>query len=327
MIDLRRLTLEQIRAFVAVAEHQSFTNAARSRMRTQTALTRQIRSMEDALGERLLKRSRGHVEGLTDAGQRLLPFALKILATVDDAWTSLQRPSVSGRIRVGIMDDIDVGWLNELVSRFRTSHPDCDVRAVSDFSARLERRLENREIDIAIIKQLVPVEAVPSAGVLRREALVWAAGPGFRPDPERLLPLVVFHEGCAYRRHLLEILEAKGIRSQVVYEGQSYANVLAAVRAGFGITALAESQVEAGGLLRLQRLGDVDLAELGTVEIVLRQAAGRSNAALKAFARAIELHMPEGAAAAVSGFPASASPFLVPAGVGRPAPGGQSLAR
>ncbi|HLP66418.1 MAG TPA: LysR substrate-binding domain-containing protein, partial [Rhizobium sp.] len=136
-----------------------------------------------------------------------------------------------------------------------------------------------------------------------------------------------FHEGCAYRRHLLESLEAKGIRSQVVYEGQSYANVLAAVRAGFGITALAESQVEAGGLMRLQRLGDADLAELGTVEIVLRQAVGRSNAALKAFARAIELHMPEGPAATVSSFPASASPFLVPAGVGRPAPGGQSLAR
>lgn len=100
--------------------------------------------------------------------------------------------------------------------------------------------------------------------------------------------------------------------------------MLAAVRAGFGVTALAESQVEAGGLLRLQRLGDVDLAELGMVEIVLRQAVGRSNAALKAFARAIELQMPEGAAAAGPGFQPSATLFMP--GLGRPAAGGQSLA-
>ena len=152
--DLRRLTLEQLRAFVSIADHRSFTNAARLQMRTQAAVTRQIKSMEDILGQRLFRRSRGHVEGLTDAGLKLFPFAQKILGTVDDAWVSLKTPLVSGNIRVGIMDDFDISWLNELLGRFRATHPDCDVRAISDFSARLEQRLEGEEIDVAIIKKL-----------------------------------------------------------------------------------------------------------------------------------------------------------------------------
>ena len=51
------------------------------------------------------------------------------------------------------MDDFDISWLNELLGRFRATHPDCDVRAISDFSARLEQRLEGEEIDVAIIKR------------------------------------------------------------------------------------------------------------------------------------------------------------------------------
>lgn len=311
--DVRRLTLDQIRAFVSIAEHQSFTSAARLQMRTQTALTRQIKSMEDVFGARLVRRSRGHVEGLTEAGQRLLPFAHRILATVDDAWTSLDGPALSGAIRVGIMDDIDVSWLNRLLAHFNVVHPECDVRAISDFSVRLERRLEAGEIDVAIIKQLGTDDRAPCEGLLRREPLVWVAGPGFRWEPPRPLPVVAFHEGCIYRGSLLRRLEDMGIATQVVYDGQSYSNVREAVFAGLGITVLAESQARAGGLKRLRQIGGRPLEDLGTVEIVVRCAKGRGSPVLRAFMREIERQMQERPvhAGSVLPMPESVSPAQV----------------
>lgn len=293
MQDIRRLTLDQLRAFVSVAEASSFTDAARVQLRTQTAMTRQINGLEDVLGHRVLKRTRGHVEGLTEIGKRLLPFARRTLATIDDAWIALSSPNVSGSIRVGVMDDIDVGWLNGLLARFREAQPDCEVRAVSDFSVRLEKRLENREIDIAVVKRLGAVDSPLRDGLVRREPLIWAAGPGFRCDPERPVPLVVFQEGCVYRAHILENLRKSGIASFVAYEGQSYANVRNAVWSGFGITALARSQIEAGGLLPLPAVGEIALADLGMVEIVIRYAKVPNSPALRTFVREIERHMVE----------------------------------
>lgn len=281
--DLRRLTLDQFRTFLLIAEHQSFTSAAKEQHRTQTALTRQVQSMEEVLGGRLFVRSQGHVNGLTDVGRRLLPHARKILATVEDAWDACRMQDVSGSIRIGVMDDVDIGWLNELISRFRGVYPDCDVRAISDFSVRLEKRLLDGEIDLALTKQLARNASSGLDRALRREELIWASGPGFRWDGCSALPLVVFHEGCVYRRHLTRQLESLGIASRVVYDGQSYVNIREAVFSGLGITALPESQVTASGLKRLQRLCEHQLPDLGAVEIVVRTGGGPASDARKAF--------------------------------------------
>lgn len=283
MKDLRRLTLDQIRIFVAVAEQQSFTQAAEIHSRTQTAMTRQILNMEEILGERVLKRSRGHVEGLTEAGERLLPFARRILATVEDAWTSIRRPSVSGRIRVGVMDDIDIDWLNDLLARFRAIHPDCDIRAVSDFSHRLEQRVKNGELDLAVIKRPGEASVCGQEELIRSEPLLWAMGPGFRWNRGQPLPLVVFHEGCVYRELLIRKIKESGFKPQIVYEGQSYANVRAATYAGLGLTALAESQIAPAGLMRINRLADRRLSDIGNVNFMMRYRKGELTAAMVTF--------------------------------------------
>ncbi|MDO4232458.1 MAG: LysR family transcriptional regulator [Lautropia sp.] len=288
--DLRKLTLDQFRTFLLIAEHQSFTTAAQMLHRTQTTLTRQIQGMEDVLGTRLLHRTRGHVEGLTDTGKRLLPLARKIVSTVDDACESFGTQAISGRIRIGVMDDVDIGWLHALISRFRQAHPECDVRAVSDFSIRLEKRLLDGELDLALTKQLARSPSSGPGHVLRRESLVWASGPGFRWEGQQPLPLVLLHEGCVYRRHLIRQLDALGIASKVAYDGQSYASIRDAVFAGLGITALAESQVKAGGLKPLRRLGPHTLPNLGAVDFIVRNARGQASAARKAFLHMLMQH-------------------------------------
>lgn len=291
---LRQLTLDQLRSFLLVAELRSFTRAADEQQRTQTALSRQISTLEDVFGERLLVRSRGHVSGLTDAGQRLLRHARQILATVDEAWESLQKPTIQGRIRVGVMDDVNVSWLNELLSQFKSVYPGCQVQAVSDFSVRLAQRLEAGELDLALLKHLRGTPRPPGARLLWQEPLRWARGAGFHWDESVPLPLVLFHEGCAYRQRLLQRLHKQGIVVQVVYDGQSYANVGAAAFAGLGLTALPQSQVEAAGLLACARLGQTLLPDLGSVEIVARHRPSSADEALRQFLALLIRHARQG---------------------------------
>ncbi len=290
-IDLRRLTLEHLRAFLAVAECQSFTAAARILARTQSALTHQIQGMENILNERLLIRSRGHFAGLTEAGQRLLPYTRGILSTLEDAGRSLGQPALAGSIRIGIMDDFEVGWLIELIRQFKALHPDCNVSAVSDFSVRLEKKLTRREIDIAIVKRIAAKNRSLENGVLRHERLRWVAGPTFRWNKRDPLPLVVFHDGCVYRDLLMQQLKHLGVKVRIAYDGYSYFNVRNAVMAGMGMSAMAESQILTNGMQALDELSGLKLPNLGFVEIVLCCADKRGNPALTALTREIMSHM------------------------------------
>lgn len=293
MRDAHGVTLDQLRAFVSVADASSFTEAARAQMRTQTAVTRQIKGMENALGQRVLRRTRGHVEGLTEVGQQLLPYARRVLSTIDDAWVALSNPNISGRIRVGVMDDVDVTWLNELIARFREAQPDCEVRATSDFSTRLEQRVENGDIDLAIVKRLV-VQGSPSReGWVYCEPLMWAVGPGFRCDPKKPVPVVVFHEGCVYRARLLDTLRRSGVAFFVAYEGQSYANVRTAISAGLGLSALTKSQIETAGLQSISDINGVPLPVLGMVEIVVALSSRQMSAAIRTLVEQIRQHISE----------------------------------
>ncbi|MUZ55859.1 LysR family transcriptional regulator [Agrobacterium vitis] len=288
--SLRLLTLDQIRAFVSVCEHGSFTNAAKDQSRTQTAVTRQIRAAEDILGEKLFHRCRGHFEGPTEAGEKLLPFAIKILAVLEDAWMCLERPGLKGTIRVGVMDDIDMNWLLELIGRFKALHPECDVTVISDFSTRLEKRLDQRELDVAIVKTLIRTqqgEVSNAHKTLRREPLLWAAGAGFGLRQREPLPLVLFHEGCVYRHHVIQRLESAGVPFRIAYEGQSYSHLRAAAAAGLGVTALAESQVAMGGLQSLVEVAGTRLDPLSDVEIAMKALHTRKNLALSGFMREV----------------------------------------
>ncbi|MDB5593307.1 MAG: LysR family transcriptional regulator [Hyphomicrobiales bacterium] len=283
--DLRSLTLEQLRVFAAVAESGSFTQAARILTRTQSALTLQIKRLEDLVGLQLFLRSRGHVSGLTEAGQRFLPYAHNILKAADDAWQSLNQSITTGNVRVGIMDDFEIGGLIELVRRFKSQHPNSEVGAISDFSFRLENRIERGEIDIAIVKRLAADQGQEDERMLRRERLRWIAAPGFRWSPATALPLVVFHEGCVYRRHILEQLKTIGVSARIAYDGYSYANVRKAVAAGMGISAFSEGQLNGCDMTFIDALGGVALPDLGMVEIVLKRSRENDSSAVEAMAQ------------------------------------------
>ena len=93
-----------LRAFVAVAEHRSFTRAAPALHRTQSAASTQIKRLEDRLGAPLFHRTTSHVE-LTPAGERLMGYARQMLALNDEAVGRVRLHTVEGVVRLGVMDD------------------------------------------------------------------------------------------------------------------------------------------------------------------------------------------------------------------------------
>jgi DNA-binding transcriptional LysR family regulator len=238
----RRITLEHLRAFVGVVEGGGFQNASRDLCRTQSAVTQSLQKLEDILDCRLLERRQGHVVGLTDAGERLLPSAREILARLSDAVATLQKPELSGRIALGVPDDFKVADIHGAISRCLGLNPRLRIEVMSVLSSQVAHLLKEGLLDVGLLKTTVkhrqPVAGVPDERILRVEPLHWVANDRVHANTFYELPIVTFPDGCAYRQAALEALGAAGRHTYFSYVSASYENIRSAVSAGLGIGVL-----------------------------------------------------------------------------------------
>jgi DNA-binding transcriptional LysR family regulator len=165
------MNLEQLRGFVEVARLGHFTRASESLHLAQPSLSRQISTLEQELGARLLHRARGHISR-TSAGDALLPRAQRILAEVAaigddmDELAGLRR----GRVRLGAPPTLCVSLVAEAISTFHRAHPGVELHLAEGGSRTLVEQLAVGELDIALI---TASDARPPHGVsLSRVALL-----------------------------------------------------------------------------------------------------------------------------------------------------------
>jgi len=239
-----RITLDQMRAFVAVAEESGFHAAGARLGRTQSAVTQSVKALEDALGFRLFDRRRGHVVGLTAEGQRFLPHAREILARLSEAVVALARPDLSGRIALGVPDDFPIADLHGAISRCLGLNPRLRIDVVSALSVPLAAMLRAGDLDLAIYNRIEGTGADDDADVLRTEPLFWVGRERVRFDGTAPLPLCAFPEGCPYRLAGLEALRAVGGTARLAYVSASYDNVRAAISAGLGLGLLPAGAID-----------------------------------------------------------------------------------
>lgn len=265
---------------VAVAETGGFTAASARLGRTQSAISVRIQDLETMLGHRLLERSRRGVTP-TDAGERLIAHARRLLAIEREALADLGSETASGRLRIGLPDDYVDAYLRPLIARFAADHPKVELELRCDLSKRIEPAVAAGAYDLAVVTQ---DPDRPSGEVLRREPLVWIAGRGHRPELQEVLPLALFTEGCRARPRILAALNQAGRAHRLVFSSSHTAGVVSAVEAGLCVSAITESAVPPG----LRRLGPAEglppLFELGVGLIIAPQpslAARRFAAALR----------------------------------------------
>lgn len=240
----RGLTLEQLRSFVAVVQCRGFLQAGALVNRSQSAVTQNIKRLEECLGCSLLARKQGRLLGITPEGRRFFLQAMGVLEQVEQAVVNLKKPTLKGRVRLGVPDDFVIEQLHNVISRCLATHPSLHIDVVSTVSSTLQKLFQQRKLDIVIYKMLSSqYETGMSCEILRSEPLYWVANKAVDFEDFVEMPLVVFPDGCAYRRAALAALEQNGKRWHIAYTSASYENIRRAVGAGLGVGILSRSAV------------------------------------------------------------------------------------
>ncbi len=238
----RDLEIDLLRAFVAVAHHESFTQAATVLRRTQSAVSMQIKRLEEIVELRLFERTKKSVK-ITRPGETLLVYANRMLRLNDEALSEVSQPEADGLVRIGAPDDYATCLLPPILSSFTQAHPFVRIEVSCDNGVDLLPRLKDDKLDLVVATH--PLSNT-SGEVIRKEQLHWVAAPTFFFDPAEPLPLVLFPQGCVCRGLALRALERMERPWRVAYSTRSIALIHSAVASGAGVAVMEASTVPDG---------------------------------------------------------------------------------
>jgi len=223
-----------LRSFVAIADAGSVTRAAQRVHRTQSAVSTQLQQLEAAVGVQLVQRTTRTLV-LTDAGERFLPHARRLLELQDEACAALRPAGAATIRRVGISEYFLPARLGELLAVLRDAAPEARFELVWSSSAALQRRWAAGELDLAVVTSAAPVA---EARLIRREPLAWVAAPSYTPPATAALPLVLLGPDCPVRGLALAALARAGRAHHLQLSCDGSHGAIAAIRAGWGLGCL-----------------------------------------------------------------------------------------
>ena len=270
-----RLDLDAVRCFVAVAESRAVQSAAARLGRTPSAVSMQLKKLEGMLSAALFERTRSGMM-MTLSGERLLPHARRMLEAEQAAREAMARQSLSGRVRVGLIEDVGSFHLAETLTAFAISHPGVSVEMTMSSSRTLAPMLNEGALDLAILTHGGEIDARSDDVVLHEEPLLWAVSREVSLWETRPVPLAVYTPGCSWRRAVLNALDSAGISYRIAYQTDYYAGLVAVVNAGLAVAPLPRSQLGPGMRPVTAQEG---APPLGTARMALRYGAERNPAA------------------------------------------------
>ncbi|WP_027136267.1 LysR family transcriptional regulator [Geminicoccus roseus] len=260
-----------LKAFVAVAEQRSFTRAALALHRTQSAVSMQIRRLEERLEVDLFHRTTVQVE-LSPAGERLLGYARRILVLGEEAVGRLRAHKVEGLVRLGVMDDHGTLVLPAILAGFAGDYPHIRLEMETGLTATMPDRLGSA---FDLVLALHP-EGQAAGQFVRREQAVWATGLGHETERQDPVPLALYPGGCLLRRYATEALDREGRPWRIAFVSHSLAAVEAVAAQGLAVTVVKAATFPD----RLRRLGEAEgMPALPGLETRLHRAPNLPRAA------------------------------------------------
>ena len=232
------LDIDLLRSFVAVADSGSFTAAGELVARTQSAVSVQIKRLEELLDARVFARTSRSL-ALTPAGERLLGYARRLLALHDESLRAMTRDTVAGELRVGISEYFLPPQVPALLARFARRHAQVHLEVRIGLSRSLTGALEAGELDAVIGR----VEDGDRKEALWREPLHWAAARGLMLERDQPVPLAVLPPPCSFREQALGLLDRKKRAWRIALTGSGMTGIQAAVSAGVGVAILPASML------------------------------------------------------------------------------------
>ena len=251
-----------LKSFVEIADTGSFSKAATVVGRTQSALSLQIKKLEESLGCELFTRGARRAT-LTEQGEIFLGYARRILHLQVEVYSRLQEPEMEGEIRFGTPEDFATHYLPEVLAVFRKHHPRIQLNVDCDLTLNLLDGFQKQKFDLILVKR--DPQRVKGGTRVWREPLVWAGAAAWQN--QHPLTLVLSPQPCIYRARALAALDRARMPWRIGYTSPSLAGTIAAVKAGLGITVLPQNMLPAGvhsirNELKLPELADAEVALL-----------------------------------------------------------------
>jgi len=246
--DGRNMEIRQLEIFRALTRELNFTKAAARVHCVQSNVTTQIRALESELGARLFDRLAKRVV-LTDAGRRFLPYAERVLSTLEEGRVSVgQNATPSGPLRIGTPESVLTYRLPRVLGRFRKLYPKVEFVFRPYLDQGLVQMIESGELDLAVWMGDTIQQARLRTLRLRKEKLVFIAAPKHpltaknRVTPHDLTgqTLLLTEAGCSYRKKLDQLLTIMSIRPESVTEFSSVEAIKECVSLGMGLGLLPE---------------------------------------------------------------------------------------
>lgn len=237
------LDSQLLRAFVSVADHASVTRAADAMHLTQSAVSAQIKRLEEQLGCRVFERTTRSLQ-LTAQGSVLLSYARSILNLQQQAVSRLAAPRhAPATLRLGCSEGFPSEWLFAALASFRQRRPDVHVEVTCGISTLLTRQVRQRSLDLMVG---TVCDAGGDTETLWMEPLVWAFSERALLDPDAPAPLAFLSEPCPFREAALASLAGHDSNWRIVLTAQSSGALAAAAAAGLAITVLTPSGMPPG---------------------------------------------------------------------------------
>src|ERR1043165_52777 len=189
------LDIDQLRTFIAIAETGSFTKAAEVVNKTQSAVSMQMKRLEERIERPIFARD-GRASKLTEDGSRLLDYARRLVKLNVETVAAFSDARLSGRVRLGVPDDYADRYLPEIMARFSRAYPGVELTVLCEPSVDLVELIDGNELDLAIITDCGSSRA---SEVFRRARLLWVTSNRHSTHPEEPLPLALGQPRCRWR--------------------------------------------------------------------------------------------------------------------------------
>lgn len=222
------LPTELLRSFAAIVDAGSMLRATERVFVTQSALSLQMKRLEDLVQTPLFKRD-GRRLTLTPAGQSMLSHAREILAANDRAVSALNGDVLAGPARIGFVQDFAESLLSGVLARFTQLNPETQLQVRVGGSVELLDLMQADQMDV-----LLCMSAQDDPAAVRTAPMVWLGNADLAR--QEVLPLAVLERPCRFRDAALAALDQAGRPHRIVLETPSLAALRAAVESGLGLT-------------------------------------------------------------------------------------------
>lgn len=271
--------LDALRTLSVGIELGSFAKAADRLNRSTSAVSAQLKKLEEQVGAPILRKA-GRGLLLTDAGELLMSYARRMLELNDEALLALGSAGLVGTVRLGMQEDFGESLLSDVLGSFARTHPAVRIEARIARNAELVSRMQTADLDLALAWQ----DGAANTGHAEhvgRYALHWIASENWRRLSPALggepIPIVAMDAPCLLRKAATDALDKAGIAWRVAFTSPSLGGVWAAVAAGLGVTVRTHFGIPSK--VRLLKDAEYGLPTLGNLDLMLYSAAARLNPA------------------------------------------------